>query len=101
FGAHFAPGSTLLYAGDTGAKLGVYDRDGLAALGVVVDEHGKMPDVVLHDTRRNWLLLCEAATSHGPVDGKRHGELAQLFANATPGLVYVSAFPDRATMRKY
>ena len=34
-------------------------------------------------------------------DGKRHEELAQLFANSSAGLVYVTAFPDRAIMRKY
>ena len=101
FGGHFAPGSELVYAGDTGDKVGVFDRDALRALGVEVDKHGKMPDVVLYDRKRNWLFLAEAATSHGPVDGKRHGELSELFKNATAGLVFVSAFPDRATMRKY
>jgi type II restriction enzyme len=42
----------------------------------------------------------EAASSHGPVDAKRYGELTKLFANAKPGLVFVSCFPDRATMRR-
>ena len=41
------------------------------------------------------------STSHGPVDGKRHQELEKLFKDSKAGLVYVSAFPDRATMRKY
>lgn len=101
FGAHFAPGSELIYAGDTGDKIGIFDRAGLKSLGVEVDKHGKMPDVVLYDRMRNWLFLVEAATSHGPVDGKRHGELSELFNAANAGLVFVSAFPDRATMRKY
>lgn len=43
----------------------------------------------------------EAATSHGPVDAKRYGELTKLFASAKPGLVFVSCFPSRATMRKF
>ncbi|MCA1804677.1 MAG: hypothetical protein LC646_04900 [Xanthomonadaceae bacterium] len=43
----------------------------------------------------------EPLTSHGPVDGKRHSELGKLFKNASPGLVYVTAFPDRKTMCKY
>lgn len=101
FGAHFVPGAELIYAGDTGQKVGCFDEKALAALGVSVDKHGKMPDVVLYDRKRDWLILAEAASSHGPVDGKRHAELASLFADARPGLVYVSAFPDRATMRKY
>lgn len=101
FGAHFAPGGTLLYAGDTGDKWGFFDRDALARLGVHVDGHGKMPDVVIHHVAKNWLLLCEAVTSHGPVDGKRHGELKRLFADCSAGLVYVTAFPSRAVMGRY
>ncbi|WP_279512453.1 BsuBI/PstI family type II restriction endonuclease, partial [Candidatus Thiosymbion oneisti] len=63
--------------------------------------HGKMPDVVLHYTVKNWLLLVESVTSHGPVDAKRHTELADLFAGSTAGPVYVTAFPNRAIMGRY
>jgi hypothetical protein len=101
FGPRFAPGSLLIYAGDTGDKWGYFDAARLAKLGVEVDAHGKMPDVVLHFTKRNWLLLVESVTSHGPVDGKRHAELAKLFARSKAGLVYVTAFPNRAIMSRY
>ncbi len=60
-----------------------------------------MPDVVLYYADRNWLVLVEAVTSHGPVDGKRHTELAKLFMGAKAGLVYVTAFPNRTTMSRY
>lgn len=101
FAPRFAPGSVLVYAGDTGDKWGYFDAELLAALGVKVDAHGKMPDVVLHFTEKNWLLLVESVTSHGPVDGKRYAELAKLFAASTAGLVYVTAFPNRAVMGRY
>ena len=101
FGPRFAPGSVLIYAGDTGNKWGYFDAPLLANLGISVDSHGKMPDVVLYYADRNWLLLVEAVTSHGPVDGKRHAELAHLFAEAKAGLVYVTAFPSRAVMARY
>ena len=101
FAPRFAPGSVLIYAGDTGDKWGYFDAVLLAALGVTIDSHGKMPDVVLHYPARNWLLLVETVTSHGPVDGKRQGELAQLFSTANPGLVYVTAFPSRPVMARY
>ncbi|MFA5203394.1 MAG: BsuBI/PstI family type II restriction endonuclease [Lentisphaeria bacterium] len=97
----FVPGGVLLYAGDTGDKEGYFDRDALARLGVCLDRHGKMPDVVVHDPRRNWLVLVESVTSHGPMDGKRHAELSELFVSAMPGRVFVTAFPDRATMKRY
>ncbi|CAK0780210.1 Type II restriction enzyme BsuBI [Gammaproteobacteria bacterium] len=101
FAPRFARGSMLVYAGDTGDKWGYFDAALLAGLGVNVDSHGKMPDVVLHFTEKNWLLLVESVTSHGPVDGKRHAELANLFAGSTAGLVYVTAFPNRAIMGRY
>lgn len=101
FAPRFAPGSVLVYAGDTGDKWGYFNSDLLAELGVDVDSHGKMPDVVLHFIEKNWLLLVESVTSHGPVDGKRHTELAKLFAGSTAGLVYVTAFPNRAIMSRY
>jgi len=46
-------------------------------------------------------LLIEAVTSHGPIDSKRHNELLELFNKVLPCLVFVTAFPDRATMAKY
>ncbi|HNX75111.1 MAG TPA: BsuBI/PstI family type II restriction endonuclease [Candidatus Rifleibacterium sp.] len=101
FAPRFAPGSVLVYVGDTGEKWGYFDAPLLAKLGVDVDSHGKMPDVVLLFTKMNWLLLVESVTSHGPVNGKRHAELADLFAGATAGLVFVTAFPNRAIMGRY
>jgi len=102
FAPRFAPGSTLIYAGDTGKKWGYFDEAALAALGVTdIDSHGKMPDVVLHYPERGWLLLVESVTSHGPVDGKRHEELSKLFSKSKAGLVFVTAFPNRATYKKY
>lgn len=101
FGARFAPGGVLIYAGDTGDKWGYFDAVLLKELGVDVDPHGKMPDVILYYPERNWLLLIEAVTSHGPVDGKRHAELARLFSGSKAGLVYVTGFPNRSIMGRY
>jgi adenine-specific DNA-methyltransferase len=101
FAPRFAPGAEVIYIGDTGDKVGYFEKERLAALGVMVDRHGKMPDVVLYFAKKNWLLLVESVTSHGPVDSKRHNELAALFTNSKPGLVYVTAFPDRGIMGRY
>jgi hypothetical protein len=101
FGGRYAPAGKVLYVGDTGDKWGYFNTEALKQLGVTVDSHGKMPDVVIHDEARNWLLLIESVTSRGPVDGKRHDELARLFSGATAGLVYVTAFPTRRDMARY
>jgi hypothetical protein len=99
--SRFVPGAVPVYAGDTGTKWGQFDKGLLAKLGVAVDAHGKMPDVVLYYPEKNWLVLIEAVTSHGPVDGKRHAELATLFEHSSAGLVYVTAFPSRTVMTRY
>jgi hypothetical protein len=101
FAPRFVPGGVLIYAGDAGDKWGYFDRILLETLGVAMDGHGKMPDVVLYDRENKWLLLVESVTSHGPVDGKRHEELARLFAKSKVGLLYVTAFPSRAAMARY
>lgn len=101
FAARFVPGAVLIYAGDTGEKWGYFDSPLLADLGVTIETHGKMPDVVLHYPKCNWLILVESVTSHGPVDGKRHAELAKLFQDSQAGIVYVTAFPNRAVMGRY
>lgn len=102
FGSNYALGGELVYVGDTGAKWGYFDHQLLSSLGVQVGQHGKMPDVVIYDRERNWLILVEAVASSGPVDSGRHVELAELFRNSTAGLVYVTAFPDRGeTFRKF
>ena len=101
FGPRFTPTSKLIYVGDTGDKHGYFDTELLGELGVKLDNHGKLPDVVIYDTSRNWLILIESVTSHGPVDSKRHSELAALFKNCSAGLVYVSAFPNKKVFLKY
>ena len=101
FAPRYAPASDVIYVGDTGSKYGHFQQERLATLGVTVEQHGKLPDVVLYFGLKDWLLLVEAVTSHGPVDALRHNDLRTLFTGATPGLVYITAFPDRSVMGRY
>jgi adenine-specific DNA-methyltransferase len=101
FCPRFTPGGRMLYVGDTDEKWAYFDREALEALGVTIDSHGKMPDIVVHHVGKNWLVLIEAVTSHGPVNPKRRRELQSLFGGSSAGLVFVTAFLDRKTMVKY
>lgn len=102
FCPRFTPGGIIVYVGDTGNKQRHVEIDYLKnELGIRFDEHGKMPDVVVHFKKKNWLILIEAVTSHGPIDLKRQNELKELFAGAEAGLVFVTAFLDRQTMKRY
>ena len=97
----FAPGGVVLYIGDTENKLVHLQTAALAALAITLDSAAKIPDVIVHDTKRNWLLLIEAVTSAGPVDGKRRKELKDLFAGCKAGLVFVTAFENRRTLQTF
>ena len=66
-----------------------------------VQQHGKMPDVILYVENKKWLVLVESVTSHGPVDSKRYIELEELFGNINADKVYISAFPDKKTFTHY
>jgi len=97
----FTPRGHVLYVGDTDQKFAHFDESELKRLGVTIDRHGKMPDVIVHFKRKNWLVLIEAVTSHGPISPKRRKELSELFSHSTAGLVYVTAFLDRRTLTRY
>lgn len=101
FAPRFTPGGKLLYVGDTDEKFAYFDKIGLAALGVRIEAHGKMPDLIIHHTQKDWLLLIEAVTSHGPIDPKRRSDLVRLFGGSRAGLVFVTAFLTRKAMVQY
>lgn len=97
----FTPGGQIIYVGDTQTKWAYFDTDALRKIGVKIEEHGKMPDVVVHHVEKDWLVLIEAVTSHGPVNPKRRQELKELFAGSKIGLVFVTAFLERRAMIRY
>lgn len=101
FASRFAKGSKVLYVGDTANK-NLYKLDGeLENLGIPMTKHDKLPDVVLYNYENNWLYLCEAVTTHGPVSPKRYIELEEMLAECQCGKIYVSCFLDFQTYKKY
>lgn len=101
FCPRFTPGATVVYIGDAENKFLRLETAYLGGLGVVIAPSAKMPDVVVHDAKRNWLLLIEAVTSAGAVDWKRRNELKELFKSCKAGLVFVTAFESRRAMQSF
>ena len=101
FAPRFANGGTLLNLGDTAKKDLYVDEKGLKDLGIPIDQHSKLPDVVIFDDKRKWLFLIEAVTSHGPVSPKRLLELEDFLKNCKVGKIYVTAFPDMTEFKKH
>lgn len=101
FTPRFVRRPMILLLGDAADKGALCDVTALLALGVILPQRGKAPDVLVHDRDRNWLIVIEAVTSHGPIDQKRKNELTNLLAGSMAGLVFVTAFPDRKVFAKY
>lgn len=101
FASRFAQGSVLLYLGDTENKDIILNNDKLESLGIPINEHSKLPDVVIFDESKNWLYLIEAVTSHGPMSPKRVFELEILLTDCKVGKIYVSAFPDFSEFKRH
>jgi type II restriction enzyme len=101
FGPRFAPGAVLVYFGDTAKKNLFYDSHLLSEMGIQIDDHSKLPDIILLDKKKKTLFLIEAVTSHGPMTPKRVVELESIFKKPSLGLIFISAFPDLHEYQKH
>ena len=101
FAPRFAPNSECLYVGDTIEKDLVKNVDKLEKLGFEITLHDKMPDVVLYREDKDWLYFIESVTSVGPMDNKRIVELQELTKNVKSGKIFVTAFLDFKTFKKF
>jgi hypothetical protein len=101
FVPRFVRGGRVLYLGDTARKDTLVDRSRLGKLGLDLPEHGKLPDVIVHQEDRGWLVLIEAVTSHGPVTPVREIQLRRMFEGPNRQLIFVTAFPNRAEFRRH
>lgn len=101
FAPRFAANAKCLYVGDTTEKDLVKDVETLKKLGFAITLHDKMPDVVFYDEKKDWLYFVEAVTSVGPMGPKRIVELADLTKNVKAGKIFVTAFLDFRTYKKF
>ncbi len=101
FAPRFAPNSECLYVGDTTEKDLVKNVGKLGELGFAITLHDKMPDVVLYSEEKNWLYFIESVTSVGPMDPKRIKEIEEMTAGVKAGKIYVTAFLDFKTFKKF
>lgn len=101
FAPRFAPNSECLYVGDTIEKDLVKNVDKLRKLGFEITLHDKMPDVVLYREDKDWIYFVESVTSVGPMDPKRILEIEEMTKDVKAGKVYVTAFLDFKTYKRF
>lgn len=101
FCPRFAPGGAVLYIDDSNHAHRTEQMKLMASVGIEMPERGKAPDLIVWVKEKRWLYLMEACSTHGPIDVIRKRELLKLFEPQRDNIVFVSCFPDRATMRQY
>jgi hypothetical protein len=74
-----------------------------ARLGLRIDEHEKMPDVLLYSPSRNILYVIEAVTSAGPMSPARVRDIESVLLpeKLSFGLEYFTVFPDRSVFKRF
>ncbi len=101
FAPRFAPNSECLYVGDTTEKDLVKNDAKLRELGFEISLLDNMPDVVLYCPDKDWIYFVEAVTSVGPMSPKRILEISEMKKDVTAGKIYITAFPDFKTFKKF
>lgn len=101
FAPRFAPNAECLYVGDTIKKDLIKNVEKLSNLGFEITLHDKMPDVVLYCEDKNWIYFIEAVTSVGPMSPQRIIEIEEMTKGVKAGKIYIKAFPDFSTYKKF
>lgn len=101
FAPRFLRASRCLYLGDTSKRDLIKDVEGLRRLGLQITLHDKMPDIVLYVPERDWLVFVECVTSVGPMSAARLVEINQMTSDVTAGKVFLTAFLDRRTYKRF
>ena len=101
FAPRFAPNSECLYVGDTIEKDLVKNVEKLKELGFEITLHDKMPDIVLYRKDKDWIYFVESVTSVGPMDPNRILEITEMTKDVTAGKIFVTAFLDFKTYKKF
>ena len=101
FAPRFAQNSIVLYVGDTKDKDLYKDVELLEKLKISMGDHEKLQDVILYQKEKKWIYFIEAVTSVGPISPKRIVEITDMTKDCKLGKIYVTAFLDMKTFKKF
>jgi len=104
FAPAYIPGFEAVYISDTRNKM-LFVNDELAGeLNLELDEHDRLPDLILYRRSMNIIYPIEVVTSVGPFSESRKEEVRAILskrASIRYGVVCISAFPDRTILRRF
>ncbi|WP_280149093.1 BsuBI/PstI family type II restriction endonuclease [Bacillus safensis] len=87
-----SPNSQFVYIGDTRLKNLYINHDICQAIGLKIDVHTKIPDVIGYDDTTKTILLFEAVASSGPIDELRKKELLEIFHHWPHNIIFGTTF---------
>lgn len=94
----------VVYLGDTAPRKGYQNRTLMRKLNLPIDISASLPDVILFSENESHLVVVEVVTSSGPINSIRFEQLQKLTKGPRKlgfKISYVSAFPSRASFRKF
>ncbi|MFZ1749348.1 MAG: BsuBI/PstI family type II restriction endonuclease [Saprospiraceae bacterium] len=97
----YGHGAEVLYIGTTSDKYLYLEMDKLEKLNFLEISHEELPDVIAYSKEKNWVYLIEAVHSSGSITELRYIQLQKLTKDCNVGIVYVSAFLDKAKFRYF
>lgn len=93
----------LVYIGDTSNK--VCDNSTnwklCKQIGLEIDKHDKLPDVIGFDSETNQVMIWEAVASSGPINDLRKKELDNLFKHCPFKINYYTVFLTEKVYQKF
>ena len=94
-------GAEILYVGDTAKKFLHLEKTKLRELNFFELSDGELPDIVAYSANKNWLYLIEAVHSSGIISNVRLLEFKKLTEKCKADIIFVTAFLDHHTFRKF
>ena len=101
FFPRFGQGAEIFYVGDTADKYLYLEEQKLKDLHCFEISHDKLPDVIAFSKGKNWLFIIEAVDSANPIDPMRKRTLEALTEKCTAEVIFVTAFLNRASFKKF
>ncbi|MGK7919701.1 MAG: BsuBI/PstI family type II restriction endonuclease [Trichodesmium sp.] len=94
-------GAEILYVGDTAKKFLHLEKTKLKELNFFELSDGELPDIVAYSKQKKWLYLIEAVHSSGVISNVRLLELKKLTEKCKADIIFITAFLDHHTFRKF
>lgn len=98
FCARFTPRGRVLWVDEVGEEVAYKLADVWASLGLPSSPRADLPNIVIYDEGRHWLILIDVARIRGQMNSKRYAMLKQKFRRCGLSLVFVNAFNDRCEL---